>query len=147
MSELLGFCDAVAMKQLTRKKTIYIVALLVLMSGVPIIPISKMVSNDPPNKMDERVKLQIVEEDLSKILTTIRGGRFISPAQVVLAKVGITRRLEPILLVEGLSTNEIGAVTVTTGFICGSLCGAGVNYVLYRENGEWAITRQSVWVS
>lgn len=40
-----------------------------------------------------------------------------------------------------------GEAEVTTGFVCGSLCGQGGRYILQKSANGWEIVRRSLWVS
>lgn len=103
---------------------------------LPIIPVNSKKLGDPITPYDERISVKISETDLEEILGIIRRGHLNSIYEILyfqthapllkIHKSMPTYRVSPKPMEE---IPPLGTITVTTGAMCGVLCGSGMTYL------------------
>lgn len=119
--------------------------LAVLGAFVPCIPTSTMATPDPVDRNDDRVRIDLGEQDIRDAMRLVRRGRFNSVYEIVrfdtrTPLLMITRAREP-----GAASTM--GLEVMVGEICGELCGSGKCYRLEKAGGRWHLVGISDWVS
>ena len=129
----------------------WVLTLLLAIFVLPVFPKSIFLTEpDPQSKKDLRIKLEtraaLSDEDVQKIIDKVRGRGYINLCEALLGKLGITNKLEPVLMII-LTSNEGNFIQVDTGYICGSLCGNGTSFYLNKFGNDWTVINHSSWVS
>jgi hypothetical protein len=130
----------------SKKFGLIAIALAILPLFLPVVPIARLGVNDPQNIRDSRIEASLTEDDLSEILSEIRGGRFsIPPYAVLLNRIGLMDSLYPLLSIH--QTPNQPEVTVATGFRPSPLGGSGMRYRLIKVQNQWKIVDSVFWNS
>lgn len=100
---------------------------------------------DPVDRTDERVRIDLSEQDIREAMRVVRRGRFNSVYEIARFD---TRR--PLLMIRRASESGSAStirLDVMVGEICGELCGSGEYYHLEKTGGRWHLVGISEWVS
>jgi len=121
------------------------VVLAVLGVFVPCIPTSTMAIPDPVDRTDERVRIDLTEQDIREAMRVVRKGRFNSVYEIV----RFDTRKPLLMITESRESGSVSAMglDVMVGEICGELCGSGEHYHLEKTEGRWHLVGISEWVS
>ncbi|GAB1270348.1 hypothetical protein NBRC116493_36020 [Aurantivibrio infirmus] len=138
--------------------TIGIVLFIGALFFAPIVPIDLVVDSKNNVVPEERIDLELSNDDLLNLIKTARGGPFVSLFGYFLGAVNL-----PLLYVtptestwqRGQTPNDrdlvevkpLGDVEVNFGYICGELCGSGIKIILVKSNGKWVIVESANWIS
>ncbi len=129
------------------RKILGVGLILITLVFVLLIPVSLFSSKDPLTLTDYRVKAVLTDDNFALIKNKVRGGNLVHAYQAIKFMIGLPNNLGPILMIRETSGAEPEIICVTTGYICGGLCGQGVEYYLYKTQATWEIASQGRWVA